>query len=316
MIHWKTFLKGDATDWLLELSNPSVRYFTLRWLFDKPEDNVDVVAAQEAIAQSSPIQKLLQRQRPEGYWGKDPRPLHGTSRHLNIIFWLGYRGNGDVQRAMEYKMAGGLLPSGAYGYEIKGRFVELPCHGGILLQQLLRFGYHDDPRTKKLLNWLVSLQESDGAWPCFTKVKPFSCSWATVDVLRAYRDLPTEWLTPEIVASRDKAVELFLNSNIYQYGKGKPSPRWLEFGYPLEWDSDVLEVLELLAPHVSPDEARIQECLAFVLDKQDEQGRWPCEKHPKGGMWMQRFFEFEELGQPSKWVTLHAMKMLKTLYNN
>jgi len=178
---------------------------------------------------------------------------------------------------------------------------------------MLRFGYRDDPRTKKLLNWIVQLQESDGAWPCVSKVRPFSCSWATVDVLRAYRDLPDEWLTPEIAKSRDKAVELFLSSNIYQYGKGKPSQRWLEFGYPLEWDSDILEVLELLAPFVASDDERIQECLAFVLEKQDEQGRWPCEKHPKGGRWMQKFFDFEELGQPSKWVTLHAMKMLKSL---
>ena len=314
MTYWKSTLNGDATEWLLEESNPSVRYFALKWLLDKPENDADVLAAQEAIAQSDPVQKILKKQKPEGYWGTDPRPLHGTSRHLNILFWLGYQGDSNVKRAMEYRMDGGLLPNGAYGYEIKGSFMELPCHGGLLLQQMLRFGFRDDPRARKLLNWLVPLQEPDGAWPCVSKKRPFSCSWATVDVLRAYRDLPPEWITPEIIASRDKAVELFLNSNIYQYGKSKPSPRWLEFGYPLEWDSDVLEVLELVAPFVSPDEARIQECLQFVMDKQDEQGRWPCEKHPKGGKWMQKFFEFEELGQPSKWVTLHALRMLKNLH--
>ncbi len=314
MTDWKSFLTGDAIEWLLEESNPSVRYFTLRWLFDKSEEDEEVVAAQEAIAQSAPIQKILKRQRPEGYWGSDPRPLHGTSRYLNMLHWLGYRGNGDVQRAMEYRMAGGLLSDGAYGYEIKDRFMKLPCHGAILLQQMLRFGYRDDPRAKKLLNWIVSLQEPDGAWPCVSKVRPFSCSWATADVLRAYCALPVKWLTPEIAASRDKAVELFLNSNIYQYGKGKPSRRWLEFGFPLEWDSDILEVLELIAPLVSSDDKRIQESLTFVLDKQDEQGRWPCEKHPKGGQWMQKFFEFEALGEPSKWVTLHAYNLLKGLY--
>ncbi len=314
MNNWQTYLKGDAVNWLLEESNPSVRYFTLRWLLDKPEDDADVVAAQEAVAQSEPVQKLLKRQRPEGYWGSDPRPLHGTGRYLNILFWLGYRGNGDVQRAMEYRMAGGLLPDGAYGYEIKGRFMKLPCHGAILLQHMLRFGYRDDPRAKKLLNWIVQLQESDGAWPCVSKVRPFSCSWATADVLRAYRDLPADWVTPQVATSRQNAVEMFLEANIYQYGKNKPSPRWFEFGFPIEWDSDILEVLALIGPFVSPNDERIQESLALVLDKQDEQGRWPCEKHPKGGRWMQKFFEFEELGQPSKWVTLHAMKMLKSLF--
>jgi hypothetical protein len=51
------------------------------------------------------------------------------------------------------------------------------------------------------------------------------------------------------------------------------------------------------------------------MEKQDEKGRWPCEKHAKGGGWMKRFVEFEEIGKPSKWVTLHALKTLKTLYH-
>ena len=94
------------------------------------------------------------------------------------------------------------------------------------------------------------------------------------------------------------------------------SPRWLEFGFPIEWDSDVLEVLNLVAPYVRPDEDGIQAGLDLVLSKQDETGRWPCEKHAKGGQWMQRFVKFDQIGQPSKWVTLHAYRMLKTLYKD
>jgi len=48
--------------------------------------------------------------------------------------------------------------------------------------------------------------------------------------------------------------------------------------------------------------------------KQDDHGRWPYEKHPKGGGWMKKCIEFEEIGQQSKWITLQAMKVLKDLY--
>jgi hypothetical protein len=82
----------------------------------------------------------------------------------------------------------------------------------------------------------------------------------------------------------------------------------------LQWDTDILEVLELIAPYVAPDEPRIQDGLHFVLEKQDAAGRWLREKYPKGGTWMQQYVDFEEIGQPSKWVTLHALRMLKTLY--
>lgn len=314
MSDWKSLLNGDPTDWLLEESNPSVQYFTLRWIFDLPEDDPYVSTTAQSIAQSAPVQKLLTRQRSEGYWGSDDRPHHGTKRFLNLLMWSGYQGNGGVKKAMDYLIDNCLLDDGAYAIELKGRTVKLPCHGADLLRLMLWSGYEKDPRTKRLLGWLVNVQGADGIWPCISKLKPFSCLWATADVLRAFRDLPSDWVTPQVEKSRRIAIEQILDSNLYQYGKGKPSPRWFEFGFPLRFDTDILEVLELLAPYISPKQEGIQEGLSLVMEKQTGDGRWLCEKHPKGGGWMKQFFEFEEIGQPSKWVTLHAMSMLKTLY--
>lgn len=314
MGNWKTLLNGDPTDWLLEEANPSARYFTLRWLQDLPESDPDVSATAEAIAKSVPIQKLLSRQRPEGYWGSDDRPHHGTKRYLKLLMWLGYQGDDGIKEAMDYLVNGCLLDDGAYAIELKGRSVELPCHGADLLRLMIWFGYAKDTRALKLLSWLITIQGDDGVWPCVSKLRPFSCMWATVDVLRAFRDLPSSWLSPQVDESRQLAIEQILNSNIYKYGKGKTSERWFEFGFPLRFDTDILEVLELLAPHVSPEHENIQEGLSLVLEKQQADGRWLCEKHPKGGRWMQQFIDFEEIGKPSKWVTLHSLRMLKTFY--
>lgn len=316
MNNWKSLLNGDPTDWLLEESHPSIRYFTLRWLLGLPESDPDVMLAAQSVAQSAPIQKLLSSQRPKGYWGSDPRPHQGTKRFLLIMMWLGYQGEVGIKGAMDYLTNGCLLDDGAYAIEMKGRTVKLPCHGADLLRLMLWAGYEGDPRTKALLDWLVAIQSDDGIWPCVSKLRPFSCLWATADVLRAYRDLPSKWLTPNVQESRQRAVEMFLRSSLYRYGKGKTSPRWFEFGFPLRFDTDILEVLELLAPYVSPEQEQIQEGLSLVINKQNADGRWLCEKHPKGGRWMKKYFEFEELGEPSKWVTLHAMRMLKTLYDD
>jgi hypothetical protein len=281
---------------------------------DESENEQRVILASQSIAESESIKKLLRRQKPEGYWGTDTRPHHGTQGNLRLLMWLGYRGDAGVKRAMEYRINGCLQEDGAYGVELKGRIVKLPCHGADLLHKMLWFGYKEDQRTQKLLKWIVQIQAEDGVWPCVSKLHPFSCLWATADVLRAYQYLPTEWMTPRLKESRRLAMEQFMNSGFYQYGNTKPSPRWLEFGFPLRFDSDVLEVLGLLAPYITPDEERIQSMLTLILEKQDAKGRWPCEKHPKGGGWMKKFIEFDEIGQPSKWVTLHVMKMLKTLY--
>lgn len=316
MQNWKVLLKGDSTGWLLEESNPSVRYFALRWLLDKPESDPEVINASQAIAQSAPIQKILKGQRPEGYWGSDPRPHHGTEKYLVLLLWLGYRGDGAVRKAIDYLLDGCILEDGAYGVEIKGRMVFLPCHAAHALRLMLWYDYANDPRARQTQDWLLRVQHQEGGWPCISKVKGHSCFWATAAVLQALLDLPSEWVTPQIEKSRYRAVELFLNSGLYKHHRewGKPSTRWFKFGFPMHWETDVLQVLDLIAPYVSPDDERIQESLHIILSKQGESGHWPCEVHPKGGKWIQRFVELEEIGQPSKWVTLHALRMLKRLY--
>ena len=314
MKSWKSFLNADPTDWLLEESNPHVRYFALRWLMDKPESNSQVTGVQQAIALSAPVQKILRRQRPEGYWGADARPHHGARRPLMLLLWLGAPKNDLIEKAMDYRINGCLLKDGAYGIELKGRTVLLPCHGAELLRLMLWYGYAGGSRARKLLDWLVQLQGSDGVWSCVAKVNPFPCMWASADILRAYRELPPGWITPPVEASRARAVELFLNSDLCHYGRRKPSPDWFQFGFPLEWSSDILDVLESIAPFVNPTDERIQNALARILQKQDRQGRWACEKHPRGGKCNEQYVELDKIGEPSKWVTLHAANMLKRLY--
>ena len=92
MSNWNSLLITDPTEWLLEESNPSVRYFALRWLYDKNDDSLDVIQASQAIANSDSVKKLLRRQKPEGYWGSDPRPHHGTKDILQLLMFVGYRG--------------------------------------------------------------------------------------------------------------------------------------------------------------------------------------------------------------------------------
>jgi hypothetical protein len=314
MENWKTLLNRDPTDWLLQESNPHVRYFTLRWLLAESERSKQVVKAKHAIARSAAILKIIERQRPSGGWGADPRPHHSTRGPLMLLFWLGCPFNDAIKKAMDFRIDGCLLENGAYGISSKGKTFLAPCHGAEFFRMMLQYGYADDPRCRRLLDWLVGVQGDDGVWTCISKTRPLPCMWATADVLRAFRDIPVGWTGPHIVEARDRAVELFLNSNLCRYKKSKPDPDWFRFGFPLHYTSDILEVLELVAPYVGADDRRIQEELGMVLKKQDKQGRWPCEKHLRAGQWIEQYVALEKIGEPSKWVTLHAMRMLKTLY--
>jgi len=49
--------------WLLQEENPSVRYFTLRDLLDRREDDQELQAAKAAIATSKVITKIFSKQK-------------------------------------------------------------------------------------------------------------------------------------------------------------------------------------------------------------------------------------------------------------
>ena len=72
MASWKDKLNGDSVPWLLENdeTQPAIRYYTLRDILSRAENDRDVIAAKAAIMASGPVPAILAAQQPEGYWDK------------------------------------------------------------------------------------------------------------------------------------------------------------------------------------------------------------------------------------------------------
>ena len=68
MSDWKSMLKADPTGWLLEKDTPSVRYFALSQLLDKPQNDPEVQAAKKEIMTFGVVPKILAKQNDSGYW--------------------------------------------------------------------------------------------------------------------------------------------------------------------------------------------------------------------------------------------------------
>ena len=108
MGNWKSYLKADPTKWLLEEDNPSVRYFTLTDLLDKPQDDSEVMDARENIMKIGIVPKILAKQEPGGHWGPPENfyvrgKYKGTSWQLIILAELGADGNDErIKNACEF----------------------------------------------------------------------------------------------------------------------------------------------------------------------------------------------------------------------
>jgi hypothetical protein len=69
----------------------------------------------------------------------------------------------------------------------------------------------------------------------------------------------------------------------------------------------VLAILEVLGELGVGADPRLDHAFAWLLAKQDGEGRWRNEYAYNGKTWV----DFERQGQPSRWVTLRACRALR-----
>jgi hypothetical protein len=323
-------LSQDVVEWLLEKENPSVRYWTLQDICDRPESDADVIQAQKEIMGSLPVTTILKNQDPKGFWVsvEDPyRPKYRATYHqLLILAELGASLTNQIKKAIDIVFTHYQYYSGHFSSKIiktergkKSKLIDGACMTGNILRFLLHFGYLHDERTQKALNFLVKTHNN--GWFCRAypinrlKVFPENCYMGGVSPLIALSMIPEPERTPEIQEIINQEVEIYLENEIFMYLKDEKGNRkakfgWKRFGFPLFYQSDALEVLDVLTKLGIKDE-RMEKAVDLLLSKQDETGKWNLENTFNGKMWV----DIEEKRNPSKWITLKAVRVLKRWLN-
>ncbi|MFX1302415.1 MAG: nitrogen fixation protein NifH [Promethearchaeota archaeon] len=338
MKKWKSYLKSDPIEWLLEDDNPSVRYFTLTDIMHQNENSREVREAKEKIMIEGVVPKILNKQKPEGYW-ETPENFYirtkyrGTVWQFIVLAELGVSGKDKrIQKTCEFILENSQdKSSGAFAYfrgENGGDHNKiLPCLTGNMLWGLIRFGYIEDSRIQEGINWIVKYQRFDDGlenvpddWPYNVGSKKGEACWGThtchmavVKNLKALSEIPNDKRSDGMRATINKAAEFLLNHHIYKQSHNLDAiakQEWTQFGFPLMWKIDALEVLDILTKLGYKDD-RMQDAINLVISKQDENGHWNLEKSFNGRM--QANIEYK--GKESKWITLFCLRVLKRFYS-
>jgi hypothetical protein len=323
---WRQSLKANPIPWLLEPDEPSVRYQVLRDLLDRPADDPDLLAARAAIPDSLTVRAILAAQRPDGYWTTDEgtyRPKY-TATHWQVILLAELGLTGDhpaVQKALGV-MQPAIASIGAD--DALEQEDVLWCYSANTLRYLCLYGLGDEPAAGRVLAQLLRLAEGNRTWACPYNDEPDSpaeCLWGAIKVLRAVWAMPTSLhaqYAPAVDDLTALAAEALLNHDFTTQNVGRTTlgwvTDWFAFGFPGLYESDLLEGLEALAalgypvrPGPGGDDARFQRWRSAVLNQQDDQGCWLLRNSFNGHM----IADIETMGQPSRWVTLRALRTLK-----
>lgn len=332
---WKTVLKADSLGWLLEAENPSVRYFALTDLLKKSGTDPTVRQARDAIMKTRVVPKILAKQRSGGYW-ESPENFYiktkykGTVWQLIILAELGADGKDErIKRACEFVLNDSQDPeSGGFAYFSRSggggdHNKVLPCLTGNMVWSLIRLGYFEDPRVQRGINWITKYQRFDDGTEAAPKGWPYdkrercwgrhTCHMGVVKALKALAEIPAEKRTSSAKNTIEKGAEHILRHRIYKRSHDlnqTSKPEWLQFGFPLMWKTDALEILGILT-RLGYKDLRMQEAIDLAISKQDSQGRWKLENTFNG-----RFqVSIEQRGKPSKWITLKALTALQGFYS-
>jgi hypothetical protein len=332
---WRASLRGDPLPWLLDPETPAVRHLALRQLEDRAADDGEVVAARRAATATDPIATILEAQQPEGYWEK-PGPGYATKYRGTVwqVIFLDQLGadpaDERVHRAGEYVLAhtqattGGFGASGRVGAVAPPPSAVIHCLNGNLLRALIGFGWVDDPRLERAIDWEARAITGDGVarWYATGTCGPgFACAanerrpcgWGAIKALAGLARIPTERRSTAVVAAIDAGVDFLLSrdpaSADYPMGWGnvRPNGSWFRLGFPSGYVADVLQNLEVLCELGHGRDPRLGPAVEWLLDKQDGEGRWRNEYAYNGKTWV----DIERQGQPSKWVTLRACRVLR-----
>ena len=327
---WEELETDSAIQWLLEPDNPSVRFWALQQLVDMNPGDREVVQAQELIMDTPCVKAILSAQKPEGHWENHksiyiPKYTAGT-HNLLILAELGVKRTPHIEAAIEHVFQF-QRTSGHFLMDMpkteKGRDSTVKdgcCYDGNILYYLLHFGYLDDPRTQRLIDFQMEYHSDEGGWKCRAfpidagKVFPSNCFMGRMKVLRALVKIPQEKRPSSMNRIIKTEVEEILQNGIYKYlknpdGSRKEKAGWKRFGFPLFYQSDALEVLDFLT-EAGIQDPRMEDALQLVLDVRSKDGRWILKNTYNGKM----VCDVEAKNQPSKWITLRALRTLKRYY--
>ncbi|MDW7659732.1 MAG: nitrogen fixation protein NifH, partial [Bacillota bacterium] len=244
--------------WLLEPSEPSVRYVALTGLMGKPADDPEVRSARAAIMREGLVPDLLSLQNEDGSWD-DPERFY-TAKYKGTVWTLlllaelcADPAHPQVRHAGQFILKHSQHPeSGGFSYTTSAKTGTglasgvIPCLTGNMVYSLIRLGFLDDARVQQGIDWIVRLQRADDGDdqppkdPAYARYEMcwgrHSCHMGVAKALKALTSIPPDRRSTAVTAKIDQLTEYFLVHHLYKKSHNLAEvakPGWLKPGFPL-----------------------------------------------------------------------------------
>jgi hypothetical protein len=336
------YLNGNSLRWLLDKTDPHIRYLTLRDIMERDISSDEMIVEHSNLSRTDHARRLFKTER-DG--------VIGDKKNFDIY----YRGamwffaeaveygfdirDGLVRNAAEFILDRCQMNSGGFSLNWKPE-VEVACRTGDMIKYLILSGCVGD-RVERGIEWIIKNQRHDGGWlhcpisgTCDmlkfllfrrsgrglkreVSIDVLSCLYATIacsmalvlnsDIQNRHRD------------AIQRAAEFFLRRRMFRSERDSETHieavrSWnrdfTQLGYPVLSQYDILYGLIFIARAGYFSDSRIGEAFNLIISKQDSSGRWMMES-AHTGMLFGNMKKRSLMGRENKWITLNVLRMLK-----
>jgi hypothetical protein len=183
-----------------------------------------------------------------------------------------------------------------------------PCING----RVLAIGAYFGQDVRGVVDRLLMEQMADGGWNCEQENGSKRGSFdTTINVLEGLLEYErSTGANGDVAAARHRGEEYLLARRLLRrLSDGEiPQRRWMDVGFPYSWNYDVVRVLDHFRSAMAEPDERMTEALGIVESKRDAGGRWGLDQayHDK------LLVDLAEVeGQPSRWITLRGLRILR-----
>ena len=299
--------RDPVIDWLLD-ADPAIRWQVMRDLTGAP---ADAIAAERArVASEGWGPRLLDQQRPDGQWGDGVSTPFWWSNMYTLLYVrdMGVDPTSARARAAIDRVRSHVTWGPEFGNSPFFEGEVEPCING----RVVGLGAYFGERSDRLVDRLLGEQLEDGGWNCEAERGSVRSSFhTTICVLEGLLAFERAFGADSVVtAARARAEEYLLERRLLRrLSSGDViDPAWTRFAFPPLWHYDVLRGLDYLRAAGARPDARVDEAVAIVRDRRQDDGRWLLDvRHPDtlyqelGGV----------VGEPNRWITLRALRVLR-----
>lgn len=296
--------------WLLE-GDPSIRWQVGRDLLNQPQ--VKFEAERKKVTKEGWGLRLLNLQDSDGYWGGGiygPKYISTTYTMLTLRLLGLPSNNSQAKRACKLFLDEGFFTDGGINFFSYAWKYSETCVTSMILALLAYFRYPDE-RIHNVAEYVINQQMQDGGWNCQApKGATHSSFHTTISALEGLYEY--ECLFPEKKKHISKIrarghVFLFAHRLYKSHRTGEVfDSKMTTMPFPPRWRYDFLRALDYFRACDAPRDQRLSDAIELLQKKQGKDGRWNLNTGLSG----RKFFDMEKAGQPSRWNTLRAMRVL------